>query len=68
MASRFVVCKDREEACKYYDAGMLYLNMMTGSSPSWKLALDAHPVETYGKWPWDNSNDFACLVEEDDTV
>jgi hypothetical protein len=68
MASRFVVCKDKAEARKYFDAGLLYLNMAMFPDAKWEPAVGVDPVERYGKWPWENKNDYAYIVEEDDVT
>lgn len=59
MASRFVVCKDKEEAQRMAEAGLLYLHYEVGSPEDERYAL-----YYYGSSPWP-PEDFAYLVEED---
>ena len=64
MASRFVVCKDKEEAQRMADAGLLMCKFTDG----WEQPEDSIVVELvmklYGEPVWP-PEDFAYLVEED---
>lgn len=70
MASRFVVCKDKEEAQRMFEAGLLYVNYATLAQPAkYEPAINTFSVRwglrEYGHSPWP-AKDFAYLVEEDD--
>lgn len=62
MASRFVVCKDKEEAQRMADAGLLMCMFFDGwgSHKIWVELI----MQQYGTSVWP-PEDFAYLVEED---
>ena len=70
MASRFVVCKDKEEVLAILDAGLLWINWGVDSRDDLALAEEHHRwlVERYvnetdgGVW---EARDFMYLVEDD---
>lgn len=64
MASRYVPCKDREEALAMLDAGLLYLDL--GGVGLVRRADPRHRriVEKYAGGVW-AAEDFVYLVEED---
>ena len=63
MASRFVVCKDKEEAQRMADAGLLMCMFFDGWGPQ-GIAVELI-MQQYGNsfWP---PEDFAYLIEEDE--
>ena len=68
MASRFVVCKDKEEAQKMSEIGLLYLSFRDISKPPlYELGPPYNPqaLARYGTVSWP-VRDFAYLVEEDE--
>lgn len=70
MASRFVVCKDKEEAQIMFAAGLLHVSYATFGKPKeYEPAINTFAVRWglahYGDnaiWP---PEDFAYIVEED---
>lgn len=75
MASRFVECKDKEQALAMFDAGLLWINW--GADYSLARPMDrwislARPMdrwivsERYDSLGW-AARDFLYLIEEDDS-
>lgn len=63
MASRFVVCKDKEEAQRMADAGLLMCMFFDGWGQPQDMAVELI-MQQYGTSVWP-PEDFAYLVEED---
>ena len=63
MASRFVVCKDKEEAQRMADAGLLMCKFSDGWWPPQDAVVDLI-TKQYGNHLWP-PEDFAYLIEED---
>lgn len=70
MASRFVVCKDKEEAHRMAEAGLLYLSWISDGSGNHLYEGGSQDDERYALYYYGSSawppEDFAYLVEEDD--
>ncbi len=70
MASRYVVCKDKEEAQRMAEAGLLYLVPLLNPAEDYVQAAlfeegdVAHALQYYGTSAWP-PKEFAYLVEED---
>lgn len=65
--SRIVVCKDKAEALRMHDAGLLVVRRADGTWVSGRVyALsNAKIAEVYGKCPWE-ADDFGYMVEDDE--
>ena len=63
MASRFVVCKDREEAQRMADAGLLMCKFYNGWEQPEGIMVEL-VMKLYGEPVWP-PEDYAYLVEED---
>jgi hypothetical protein len=64
--TRFVVCKDRDEAQSTQSAGMLWVMCGDGGGERWAWQHQsqfARPLAYYECWP---AKDFAVLVEQED--
>lgn len=69
MASRYVVCKDKEEAQRMADAGLLYLSWASDGSGNRHYEVGSPEDERYALYYYGSSawppEDFAYLVEDD---
>ena len=66
MASRFAVCKDKEQALAMFDAGLLWLNWGGGDTGYTEIAEERYRwiAERYVNDTW-VAEDFTYLTEED---